>query len=213
MSNEDKTPEETETVEPELANDAVEGQPQEPEQDQVETETVTETATEVEPEVEVGKEPASEQEEETEPLQIQLLRLSADFDNFRKRTRREKEVWSRDAQERIVTDLLTALDSFELGLSNAEEHEAKPEVLDGFRMVHAQWLSVFKRYGVEPIEVENRSFDPERHEAVSFLNSEDQAENEIIAETRKGFVMGDKLIRAAQVVVSRGPAASESEES
>lgn len=155
---------------------------------------------------EIGEDraPKPAAEEKEEPLQAQLLRLSADFDNFRKRTRREKETWTQQSQERIVTDLLTVVDHFELGLKNAEEHEAKTEVLDGFRMVHNQFVTVMERYGVKPVETGEAAFNPEVHEAVSFMEHPDIAENEIIAETRKGYIMGEKLIRAAQVVVSSG---------
>ena len=110
-----------------------------------------------------------EVKKEEEPLQAQLLRLSADFDNFRKRTRREKESWSQQAQERIVTDLLTVVDHFELGLKNAEEHDVKAEVLDGFRMVHNQFVTVMERYGVKAVETDGAAFNPEVHEAVSFM--------------------------------------------
>jgi molecular chaperone GrpE len=172
-----------------------------------ETETVQDET--VESAEEAPAESAAEaSEEEAEPLQLQLLRLGADFDNFRKRTRREKEIWTQQAQERIVTELLSVVDHYELGLNNAEQHEAKKEVLDGFRMVHTQFLNVLNRFGVKAIDAETSVFDPALHEAVSFLNSDDKAENEIIAETRKGYTMGDKLLRAAQVVVSSGSAAS-----
>ena len=151
-----------------------------------------------------GKEAAPK--DRSAELEGQLLRMRADFDNFRKRTQRDKENWNRMALEPLVIDLLTILDHFELGLQNAEQHEAKAAVTDGFRMVFDQYVKILEKYGLQLIPTENAAFNPELHEAVTQLPSDEVPEGNILAETRKGYTMNDKLVRAAQVVVSSGPA-------
>jgi len=146
-------------------------------------------------------------EEATDPgdalaeLQNRLLRLQADFDNFRKRTRREKETWNRQAQEFIVMELLTVLDHFELALKDAESSESHA----GFQMIFDQFTTVLKKFGVAAVQAEGEAFNPELHEAISHTSSDEVAADQVLAQTRKGYVMGDKLIRPAQVVVSQGP--------
>lgn len=150
-------------------------------------------------------------EAETPPVEVKevedkLLRLRADFDNFRKRTQREKEQWSALALENLVTDLLMVLDHFELGLKNADEHEAKPAVAEGFRLVYDQMNQALKKHKVDEIEAEGKAFDPEVHEAISTLPSEDIEHGHVAFVARRGFILGTKVIRPAQVVVSSGPA-------
>lgn len=139
-------------------------------------------------------------------LQNRLLRLQADFDNFRKRTVREKQDWIALAGKDILSDLLPVLDNFERGLSAAAD--TPPAVLDGFSQIHAQLLAVLKKAGAEPIETDGLPFDPSLHEAISRLPSPTLPEGAILACTRRGWLLGGKLLRPAQVVVSAGPADS-----
>ena len=134
-------------------------------------------------------------------LQNRLLRLQADFDNFRKRTRREKETWNRQAQEPIVLELLIVLDHFELALKDAEASESHA----GFQMIFDQFTTALKKFGVAAVQAEGEAFNPELHEAISHTFSDEVAADQVLAQTRRGYVMGDKLIRPAQVVVSQGP--------
>ncbi|MFP6904735.1 MAG: nucleotide exchange factor GrpE [Verrucomicrobiota bacterium] len=134
-------------------------------------------------------------------LQNRLLRLQADFDNFRKRTRREKETWNRQAQEAIVLELLIVLDHFELALKDAEASESHA----GFQMIFDQFTTALKKFGVAAVQAEGEAFNPELHEAISHTFSDEVAADQVLAQTRRGYVMGDKLIRPAQVVVSQGP--------
>ena len=137
-------------------------------------------------------------------LQNRLLRLQADFDNFRKRTAREKQDWIALAGKDILSDLLPVLDNFERGLASAAD--TPPAVLDGFSQIHAQLLAVLKKAGAEPIETDGRPFDPALHEAISRLPSPTLPEGDVLACTRRGWLLGGKLLRPAQVVVSAGPA-------
>ncbi len=165
----------------------------------------TEEAEVEEPEVIEEVEAVVEPEvvEEEEPLQLQLMRMKADFDNFRKRQVRERAEWIVRANEDLFLELLPVLDHYEMGLKSAEEHQADPSVIEGFKLVYNQLLDVLKKSNVTPIETVGQTFDPHHHEALTHMPSEEPAET-IVEEFRKGYMLGDKLLRAAQVVVSSG---------
>ena len=139
-------------------------------------------------------------------LKDRLLRLQADFDNFRKRTVRDREDQSRRACERILNDLLPVMDHFELGLQSAHKHHVKHAVIDGLSGVLKQLEQVLEKAGVTPIVTQGQVFDPNLHESVTHLPSDEHPEHVIIQETRRGYKLGNYLLRAAQVIVSTGPA-------
>ena len=150
--------------------------------------------------------------EEEEPLRDQLMRLRADFDNFRKRTQRERNELFLYANESLFLELLPVIDHFEMGLKSAEDHKIDGSVTDGFRMVYNQLLDVLKKFNVTPIDAIGETFDPHRHEALTHLPS-DKPEETVIEQVRRGYMLGEKLLRAAQVVVSSGSPAAEEKES
>jgi molecular chaperone GrpE len=140
-------------------------------------------------------------------LKDRLLRLQADFDNFRKRTARERQEWQAFATEQLIKDFLAVVDHFELGLVTAEKNQTPPAVLDGFKLVYEQMLGLLKKQGVTVLTAAPGSaFDPHQHEAISHMPSEEHPADVVIAETRRGYKLGDKLIRPLQVVVSSGSA-------
>jgi molecular chaperone GrpE len=141
-----------------------------------------------------------------EPLQQQLLRLRADFDNFRKRTQRERGEWAQRATEDLMVELIPVLDHFELGMQSALAHQADTAIVDGFRVVYDQLLAVLKKAGLTPFDAVGQPADPHRHEVVSHLPSEEFPADQVMVQTRRGYLLGDRLLRAAQVVVSSGPA-------
>lgn len=148
-------------------------------------------------------------DEAVQRLNERLLRLQADFDNFRKRTQRERAELVTAANEELISGLLPLLDHFELGLRNAREHEANASVIQGFQLVFDQFTQLLTRFGLEPIDALEKHFDPHQHEAVTHLPSEEFPADIVMAQTRRGFRLGGKLLRPAQVVVSRGPAGQE----
>lgn len=143
---------------------------------------------------------------ETDILKDRLLRLQADFDNFRKRTLREKNDLYQRANMDLLQEILPTLDHFELGLHMAEQHHVEKTVIDGMKLVYDQLMNALRKFGVTPIEAEGRAFDPNFHEAVTHVPSEEQPADTIIAVTRRGYKLGEQLLRASQVVVSSGPA-------
>jgi molecular chaperone GrpE len=146
---------------------------------------------------------------EQEATEHRLLRLQADFDNFRKRVQRERDEWYQRANDDLVTELLPVLDHFELGLNTAEQHGADPAVTQGFRLVYDQLMRSLEKIGVEPVDAEGCEFDPHHHEAVTHLPSEEHPADTVMAQTRRGYRLGGRLLRPAQVVVSSGPVESE----
>ena len=151
--------------------------------------------------------PAAEAEE---PLKNQLLRLQADFDNFRKRTQRERGELFLFANESLFLEMLPIIDHFEMGFKSAEAHQTDCSVTEGFRMVYNQLLDVLKKFNVIAIDAVGEPFDPHRHEAILHMPSDKPAET-VLEQVRRGYMLGDKLLRAAQVIISSGPKEEESE--
>jgi len=154
-------------------------------------------------------EPAVEPEvqppvQEEESLKNQLLRLQADFDNFRKRTLRERNELFLFANESLFLEMLPIIDHFEMGFKSAEEHKTDCSVTEGFRIVYNQLLDVLKKFNVTAIDTLGEPFNPHRHEAVLHMPSDKPAET-VLEQVRRGYLLGDKLLRAAQVIISSGP--------
>lgn len=159
---------------------------------------------EVLPDTEVIEEAESVEEES---LRDQFVRLQADFANFRNRTQRERLELYQRANEDLLLELLPVLDHFELGLETARKQEADAAVLEGFSLVLDQFAALLERFKVKPVEAVGAVFDPHLHEALTHMPSDEFAEGVCMNEVRKGYRLGEKLLRAAQVVVSSGAAA------
>ncbi len=144
---------------------------------------------------------------EEESLRDQFVRLQADFANFRNRTQRERVELYQRANEDLLLELLPVLDHFELGLETARKQEADAAVLEGFSLVLDQFTALLERFKVKPVEAVGAVFDPHLHEALTHMPSDEVAEGICMNEVRKGYRLGEKLLRAAQVVVSSGAAA------
>lgn len=143
--------------------------------------------------------------QENQALKDQLIRLRADFENFRKRTQRERNELFRRANEELVLELLPALDHFELGLGKAEADQAQRALVEGFRIVYDQLLNALTKFGLEPLPAVGQPFDPHHHEALTQMPSTDVPADVVLEELRRGYRFGDRLLRASQVVVSSGP--------
>lgn len=143
-----------------------------------------------------------------ENLDVRLLRLQADFENFRKRVVRERAELFKRANEDLIFELLAVLDNMERALSAADEHGVSKAFSDGFKAVMEQMLSVLGKFGVEQIQTAGKTFDPAEHEAVAHLPSAEVPDGGLIEETRRGYRLAGRLLRAAQVVVSSGKSGS-----
>jgi molecular chaperone GrpE len=151
--------------------------------------------------------PEEKGETETQIAQLQekLLRLQADFDNYRKRITREKEDSIRFANEGLLEQLLPVIDNFELGLSAAETATDAKSIAQGMQMVKSQLKRFLEDCGVQEINATGSIFDPNLHEAVSQEISHDQPEGTVLTQRRKGYRLRDRLLRPAIVVVAHAP--------
>ena len=146
------------------------------------------------------------EEEEDESLRDQFVRLQADFANFRNRTQRERIELYQRANEDLLLEILPVLDHYEIGLQTAEQHHADKAVVDGFKLVYDQFQNVLNKFNLTPIEAVGEAFDPHKHEALTHMPSDEFPAEVCSNQIRRGYLFGDKLLRAAQVVVSSGPA-------
>ena len=147
-----------------------------------------------------------EQQPEPEPQDDRLLRLAADFENYKKRAARERQEYVALANERLIGELIPILDDLERALAAAEEHQ-EAQLEEGVRLVHSTLASLLTRHGVKPIETEGK-FDPYVHEALLSQPSEAE-EGSVIDVVQKGYKLGERVVRPARVVVAAPPAAVE----
>lgn len=129
----------------------------------------------------------------------------ADFDNYKKRAARDREDTYRYAEADILNDVLPAVDNLALALSNATEKQDDPFV-KGVQLVYDNLLKSLKDHGAEPFDSVGLTLDTEKMEAIATLPSEEVEEGKVSIESKKGWMLKGKVLRAAQVVVSAGKA-------
>ncbi len=137
-----------------------------------------------------------------------LLRLAADFENYKKRAARERQEYVRLANERLIAELIPILDDLERALAAAEEHQ-EAQLEEGVRLVHRSLAGLLERHGITPIETEGK-FDPHVHEALLSQPSEAD-EGSVIDVVQKGYKLGERVVRPARVVIAAPPAQEEPE--
>jgi molecular chaperone GrpE len=131
-----------------------------------------------------------------------LLRKTAEFDNYRKRVERERREQADEKVTNLLIDLLAVVDDFELALE-ADAGEDASAYQRGIELIHAKLQDLLKRHGVRPIQALGTDFDPNRHQAVMHETSPDHREGEVIGELRRGYTIGDRLLRPAMVKVAK----------
>ncbi|APR83133.1 Heat shock protein GrpE [Minicystis rosea] len=141
---------------------------------------------------------------ETAKLRDQLLRTAADFDNFRKRARREEADAGKRGREGLLKDLLPVFDNLERAVQHADGAQDVKAVADGLRMVLKQFVDTLDRSGIKRVPAVGQPFDPTKHEAIQHLESAQYPAGVVMAEVQPGYAIGDSLVRAALVVVSKG---------
>ncbi len=141
-------------------------------------------------------------------LEDKLLRVAADFENYKKRAARERAEYVTHANERLVKELLPILDDLERALDAVGEHQ-EATVEEGVRLVHRSLASLLERNGVKQIDTEGK-FDPHVHEALLSQPS-DSEEGSVIDVVQKGYTIGDRVVRPARVVIAAAPPERESD--
>ncbi len=157
------------------------------------------------PEEEIAQETVEEEVKTETPVETapasddRYLRLMAEYDNFRKRSAKERELIYTDVRVDTVSKFLPVYDNLARAMSTATADEAYKK---GVEMTFNQLCEVFKKLGVEEIEAVGKTFDPNFHNAVMHVDDEEKGESEIVEEFQKGFKVGDKVIRFSMVKVA-----------
>ncbi|WVZ74649.1 hypothetical protein U9M48_022809 [Paspalum notatum var. saurae] len=135
-----------------------------------------------------------------------ILRISADFDNFRKRTENEKLNMMSNVQGELIESFLPVLDNFDRAKAQIKvETEGEEKINNSYQSIYKQFIEILNSLGVEDVETVGKPFDPMLHEAIMREESTEYEEGIILQEFRKGFKLGDRLLRPAMVKVSAGP--------
>jgi molecular chaperone GrpE len=145
---------------------------------------------------------ATSMQDERDELHNRWLRTLADFDNYRKRTERERQDLSEAVASDVLRDLLPIVDDLERALSSSA-WQGESAARRGVELIHRQLLDLLRKRGVEPLDVVGRDFDPMWHEAVAGEPAGGRRDGEITAEVRRGYRIGSRLIRPAQVKVAK----------
>jgi molecular chaperone GrpE len=145
----------------------------------------------------------AEKTEEAEENYTRLLRLAADMENLRKRQERERAELLQFANENLIKELLPVVDNLERALDHGRQLEAPKALLEGIEMVHHGFLKVLDRFGVTAHDSLGRQFDPAFHNAMMQEEAPDVPDGSVIKELQKGYLMNQRLLRPAMVVVAR----------
>ncbi len=144
-------------------------------------------------------------EEEAKSMFDRLLRVSAEFDNYKKRSAREMEEFRKYANETILSELLVVVDNLERAIDAGEKSVGKDhELLKGVEMTLKEMMRIFEKFSVKPVESVGKAFDPAFHQAVMQEPSDQVPENTVVKEFQKGYLLHDRLLRPAMVAVSSG---------
>ena len=152
----------------------------------------------------VAQRKIEELEASLEKEKKEYLFLMAEFDNFRKRTIKEKSELIKNAAEAVLKELLPIVDDFERGLNATENVEDPAAVREGMELIYQKLVKYLEKNGVKAIDPEDREFDTNRHEAISAVPVQDEAQKGKILDTvEKGYMLNDKVLRHAKVVVGQ----------
>jgi len=146
---------------------------------------------------------APDPEEKLRESEDRYLRLAAEYDNFRKRTAKQFATISESAIEDFALDLLNILDNFERALQVDTEKTDAESLKKGIELIFGQFTDLLKKKGVEPFDSVGEKFDPNLHEAMMTVESDEHEEGVVVSEFSKGYKLKDKILRHAKVSVSR----------
>lgn len=142
-------------------------------------------------------------EEALDAEKDRFIRLSAEFDNYRKRKQREIDEFKKFANETVFKQFLPVVDNLERAMSSAENNQDLDSLLKGVELTHKEILKVFQDFNVKPVQAENQLFDPNFHQAVTQKETNEVPENTVTDVLQTGYLLHDRLIRPAMVVVSK----------
>lgn len=161
-------------------------------------------AEETETTQESSEEKMAKMQQEVEEADNMMLRLAAELDNYKKRVAKERESLIRYAAQDIILELLPILDNFGRAIESADKSRDFDSFLEGVKMISKQVYEALEKKGVSRIDTVGEVFDPNIHEAVMQVTSEEHPENVVVEELQKGYKLHDRVIIASRVVVSKG---------
>jgi molecular chaperone GrpE len=163
-------------------------------------------------EVDKLKEQLEAKETEAKQNYDRFLRQVADFENFKKRVAREKEEIIRFANETLIKDLLPVLDNLERAVSYARGGGNGKPLLEGVELVLKGFTEVLTKQGLTPIQAKGEPFDPNKHEAIAQVETQDHAHNTVVEEHQKGYHLMDRLLRPSLVTTAKLPGSNQKAE-
>jgi molecular chaperone GrpE len=147
--------------------------------------------------------PLAEARAEAARMKDQWIRTAADFDNFRKRARRELEDVRKAGKEDLLKEFLPVFDNLERAIQSAQRAQDVKAVADGLHMILRQYLDTLGRAGISKVPTVGNQFDPAVHEAIQQVESDEHSPGTVVAEVQPGYTQGERLVRAAMVVVAK----------
>ncbi len=153
--------------------------------------------------LEETKKQIEETKKQHEDCKDGLLRLSAEFENVRKRTLKEKEEFVKYANEKLILELIDIMENLERGLENAKKAENKDKLIEGMELIYKQFKNVLEKNGLTPINALGEKFDPYKHEAMMQTITDEYEDGTILEEFARGYMLNNKVIRYSKVRVSK----------
>ena len=179
--------------------------PNKKEEEKGEMEILDNEASEELEENELSEDTQESEEGEAEDLQQKYLRLAADFENYKKRVAKEKADVVAYGNEELIKALLNVLDNLERALEHTESEDEGQALLEGVKLVHKQFVSCLEKFGVTSVDASTgKEFDPRFHQAIERVESSELSSGLILSQMLPGYMLKDRLIRPALVVVSKG---------
>ncbi len=160
---------------------------------------------EKEKEIDELKKKLEEKEKEIKENPDRLLRLAADFENYKKRAVKEKEDWTKFANEDLIKAILPFIDNLERAVNHAQKVSDTGVLIEGVRLTLQQLLQALNRFGLSTFESVGKPFDPTVHEAMLVVETDQHEPNQVVEEFQKGYLLKDRLLRPATVSVSKTP--------
>ena len=160
---------------------------------------------EKEKEIDELKKKLEEKEKEIKEHHDRLLRLAADFENYKKRTAKEKEEWTKFANEDLIRAVLPFIDNLERAVNHAEKVSDTGVLIEGVRLTLQQLLQALNKFGLSTFESVGKPFDPTVHEAMLVVETDQHEPNQVVEEFQKGYLLKDRLLRPATVSVAKAP--------
>jgi molecular chaperone GrpE len=160
---------------------------------------------EKEKEIDELKKKLEEKEKEIKEHHERLLRLAADFENYKKRAAKEKEEWTKFANEDLIRAILPFIDNLERAVNHAQKVSDTGVLIEGVRLTLQQLLQALNKFGLSTFESVGKPFDPTVHEAMLVVETDQHEPNQVVEEFQKGYLLKDRLLRPATVSVSKVP--------